>query len=382
MLTGVELCIRALRLDPTDSQEASLLSNERDVVRSTIQISSFRDAFPKNAAEAKINERSALLLRLARKLRENETALAVMRYAFRMFQRIGITISPNHYYWPVPDLRALESRKWPTEEEPAGLDLAFNRQLDFLQTVVPQYQPEWESDSSQFFSGKYHHGNGFFESVDAEIAYCMVRRHKPRRIIEVGGGYSSRVMAAALDLNFKSDGVHGELITIDPCPERVPEKALGDRVRLIPETVQNVDRDVFLTLRSGDFLFLDSSHVVGIGSDVVREYLEIVPRLAAGVLIHAHDIFIPADYPRDAVLHNLAFWSEQYLLQALLMSNPQFEVLWGSSYMQSRATTALESAFPRWQHSYRSMAPGKRRFLPTRDGDRVWPSSFWLRKLA
>ena len=180
----------------------------------------------------------------------------------------------------------------------------------------------------------------------------------------------------------KWDGVRGELITIDPYPDRFPQKALSDRVHLITQTVQNVNLEVFLSLQNGDFLFLDSSHIVGIGSDVVREYLEIIPRIAGGVLIHAHDIFLPADYPRESVLHNLAFWSEQYLLQALLMFNPQFEVLWGSSCMQSHATSALENAFPHWQQSYRNMPPKKRRFLPTRDGDRVWPSSFWMRKLA
>jgi hypothetical protein len=248
---------------------------------------------------------------------------------FRMFQRIGITVSPNHFYWPVPDFRELETRKWPTESETVGLDLASERQLDFLETVVPQYQSEWESESAPFFSVSYHYNNGFFEAVDAEIAYCMVRHYKPRRIVEVGGGFSSRVMAA-----------------IDPYPDRFPQKALSDRVLLITQTVQNVNLDVFLSLQSGDFLFLDSSHVVGIGSDVVREYLEVIPRIAGGALIHAHDIFLPADYPREAVLHNLAFWSEQYLLQALLMFNPQFEVLWGSSCMQSQATTALEKAFP------------------------------------
>jgi hypothetical protein len=325
---------------------------------------------------------SSPLLSLARKLHENETALAFMRNAFRMFQRIGITVSPNHYYWPVPDFRELESRKWPAEEEPVGLDLAIDKQLDFLQTVVPRYQSEWASDAAPFFSLSYKYSNGYFETVDAEIAYCLVRHYKPRRIVEVGGGYSSRVMAAALDQNLKLDGVRGELITIDPFPERFPKEALSDRVHLITGTVQSVDLDVFLSLQSGDFLFLDSSHVVGIGSDVVKEYLEIVPRLAGGVLVHAHDIFIPADYPREAVLHNLAFWSEQYLLQALLMFNPQFEVLWGSSCMQSRATNALENAFPHWQQSYRNMPEGKRQFLPTRDGERVWPSSFWMRKLA
>jgi hypothetical protein len=299
-----------------------------------------------------------------------------------MFQRMGITVSPNHYYWPVPDYRELESRKWPTDEAPVGLDLALDRQLDFLQTVIPRYQTEWASESSPFFSVSYNYNNGFFETIDAEIAYCLVRHYKPRRIVEVGGGYSSRVLAAALDLNLKLDGIRGELVTIDPYPDRFPQKALSDRVHLIPKTVQDVDLDIFLSLQSGDFLFLDSSHVVGIGSDVVREYLEIIPRVAGGVLIHAHDIFIPADYPREAVLHNLAFWSEQYLLQAMLMFSPQFEVLWGSSCMQSRATAELEDAFPHWRHSYRNMPQEKRRFLPTRDGDRVWPSSFWMRKLA
>ena len=233
-----------------------------------------------------------------------------------------------------------------------------------------------------FFSVSYSRNNGFFETVDAEIAYTLVRHLKPRRIVEVGGGYSSRVMAAALDMNLRRDGVIGELVTIDPFPDRFPKKALSDRVQLIPQTIQKVDLDVFLSLNRGDFLFLDSSHVVGIGSDVVREYLEILPRVSAGVIVHAHDIFIPSDYPREAVLHNLAFWSEQYLLQALLMNNPNYEVLWGSSAMQSRESGALERAFPHWIHSYRTMPKEKRKFLPTRDGDRVWPSSFWMRKIA
>jgi Methyltransferase domain len=324
----------------------------------------------------------SLLLGLAHKLHDNETALSLMRNVFRMFQRIGITVGPNHYYWPVPDLRQLESRKWPLEEQPVGLDLRFDHQLEFLETVVPRYQSEWKSASAPFFSLRYNYGNGFFEAVDAEIAYCMVRHYKPRRIVEVGGGFSSRVMAAALNANLKLDGVCGDLITIDPYPDKYPKKALSDRVHLITKAVQDVDRELFLSLRRGDFLFLDSSHVVAIGSDVVSEYLEIVPRLAGGVFIHAHDIFIPGDYPREAVLHNLSFWSEQYLLQALLMFNPQFQVLWGSSCMQNRASAELEFAFPQWQHSYCSMPAKKRRFLPTRDGDRIWPSSFWMRKVA
>ena len=322
------------------------------------------------------------LLSLARKLHDNETAFNLMRSAFRLLQRIGISVSPNHYYWPVPDFRALEQRKWPSEDEPVGIDLNLEKQMDFLRTVVSRYQPEWQCDSAPLFGVGYEYNNGFFETVDAEIAYCMVRHYKPRKIVEVGGGFSSRVLAAALHRNLNLDGVCGELVTIEPYPERFPKTRLFKDVRVITEAVQNVNLEVFLGLQDRDVLFLDSSHVVGVGSDVVREYLEIVPRLAAGVLIHAHDIFIPGDYPRHAVLHNFAFWSEQYLLQALLMFNQQFEVLWGGSYMQTRAAGELDHVFPHWEHSYRNMPVKKRRFLPTRDGDRVWPSSFWMRKLA
>jgi hypothetical protein len=322
------------------------------------------------------------LLSIARKFRTSETALGVIRQVFRIFQSMGISLVPNHYYWPVPDFKELEAREWPAEHSPIGVDLALEKQLDFLQGVVPQYESEFGPDSGAMAGAGYRRCNGFFETVDAEIAYCLVRHLKPRRIIEVGGGHSSRVMAAALEQNFKMDGVRGTLLTIDPHPDRFPKEALSDRVQLISASVQSVDLDVFLTLEDGDFLFLDSTHVVGIGSDVVREYLEILPRINPGVLIHAHDIFIPSDYPQNLVLKSLSFWSEQYLLEALLMFNPRFEVVWGSSAMQSFKPQALEQAFPHWKHSYQDMPREKRRFLPSIDGKRVWPSSFWMRKVA
>ena len=97
--------------------------------------------------------------------------------------------------------------------------------------------------------------------------------------------------------------------------------------------------------------------------------------------MHLHDIFLPSDYPRDAVLNNLWFWSEQYLLQAFLSFNQQFEVLWGSSAMQTYCPSVLEECFPSWKHSYLEMPESKRRFVPTADGERVWPSSFWMRRV-
>jgi len=328
-----------------------------------------------------IRDRSPLLS-LARKFRTSETALGVIRRVFRTFQGMGISVVPNHYYWPVPDFKELEARKWRADQAPIGVDLALEKQLDFLQNVVPQYEPEWGPESGAIASAGYKRGNGFFETVDAEIAYCLVRHLKPKRIIEVGGGHSSRVLAAALEQNLKVDGVCGTLLTIDPHPDRFPKEALSDRVQLIAASVQSVDLEVFLTLGSGDFLFLDSTHIVGIGSDVVREYLEILPRINPGVLIHAHDIFIPSDYPQNLVLKSLSFWSEQYLLEALLTFNRRLEVVWGSSAMQGFQPEALERAFPHWKCSYQNMPQEKRRFLPSIDGQRVWPSSFWMRTVA
>jgi hypothetical protein len=147
---------------------------------------------------------------------------------------------------------------------------------------------------------------------------------------------------------------------------------------VVPEPVQAIEFDLFAELQSDHIQFLDSSHVVAVGSDVVREYLEILPRMRPGVLVEVHDIFLPFDYPRDAVLNELVFWSEQYLLQAFLAFNSEFEVLWSASALQDRYAHVLEACFPAWKHSYRNMPEV---FLPTADGDRVWPSSLWMRRL-
>jgi hypothetical protein len=104
--------------------------------------------------------------------------------------------------------------------------------------------------------------------------------------------------------------------------------------QLIESRVQNVPLDLFRSLRASDILFIDSSHVVSMDSDVVHEFLHILPELAPGVLIHFHDIFTPLDYPKKFVINNLCFWSEQYLLEAFLAFNSAFEVIWSGSAMQ------------------------------------------------
>ena len=170
--------------------------------------------------------------------------------------------------------------------------------------------------------------------------------------------------------------------SVEPYPDATLRRGFPGFSRLIAKKVQDVPVELFASLESGDILFIDSSHVVTVGSDVVHEFFEILPRLQPGVIVHLHDIFYPSDYPRDAVLKFLWFWSEQYLLEALLTSNRGFEVIWASSAMHLLCPEVLQEAFPEWRDSYREMPAKVRRFLPTSDGKRVWPSSFWMRKTA
>jgi predicted O-methyltransferase YrrM len=296
---------------------------------------------------------------------------------FRALQYLGISVTPNHFYWPVPDVAELEKRDWCKYPLPAGMSLF---EQDRLGKELAGFAAECDFSSGPC-DGAYHYNNGYFESVDAEVAYGLVRRSKPVRIVEIGTGYSTRVLAAALERNAAWDGVDGKLVSIDPSPERLPGAHWSNRLEQVPRAVQDIELDFFDGLASGDILFIDSSHVVATGSDVTREYLQILPRLRRGVLVHIHDIFLPFDYPRDAVLNKLWFWSEQYLLQAFLSFNQEFEVLWAASAMQAYHPVSLERCFPHWRHSYRNMPESKRRFVPTADGDRVWPSSFWMRRL-
>ena len=321
-----------------------------------------------------------MLVSLVRRLRENELIFRLMTKSFRALQGIGINVTPNHFYFPTPDIAQLELREWPIDSHPEGLDLQLERQLDFLQTVSLRYCGENAFSPSCDEHSGYHYNNGFFEAVDAEMAYYFVREYKPTRIVEIGSGFSSCVLALALQRNYELDGIKGKLTSIDPFPSRVPSRYF-DGIRIIPKRIQDVHLEEFTSLAPGEVLFIDSSHVVSTGNDVVREYLEILPRLQPGVIVHVHDIFLPADYPRDMVIKNLTFWSEQYLLQAFLTFNRAFEVLWGSSAMQIFHPAEMEAAFPQWNHSYRTMPGGARRFVPTMDGERVWPSSFWMRRI-
>jgi hypothetical protein len=148
----------------------------------------------------------------------------------------------------------------------------------------------------------------------------MLRLLEPTRVVEVGSGFSSAVM---LDTRERFLDPGPWLTLVEPHPERLDELLRpGDheQVTIIPESVQQVPFEVFTTLGAGDVLFIDSTHVVRIGSDVNYLIFEVLPRLRAGVHVHFHDIFWPFEYPRSWVEQGI-YWSEAYLVRALLMGS-------------------------------------------------------------
>ena len=253
------------------------------------------------ARSASLRPLASLLIRL----RESDFLTSLLVRSFRALQRLGVNVTPNHFYWPIPDVAGLEHRDW----QPARMttDLHLEKQLFLLEKITAEYGSEWSfPESAENHCGEYHYNNGLFETVDAEIAYSLVRQYKPPRIIEIGSGFSTRLLARALEAN-RGEGSGGELITIDPSPgKRLPAPRWLNQVTVIPQPVEDLDLELFRNLAPNDVLFIDSSHVVKTGSDVVREYLEILPALPPGVLVHVHDIFLPWDYPRDMVVKNLS----------------------------------------------------------------------------
>lgn len=205
---------------------------------------------------------------------------------------------------------------------------------------------------------------GGFESVDGEVLYCMIRHFKPKKIFEIGSGNSTYLFAQAILKNKEEHNDYEcELVAIEPYPNNILKTGFAGLSKLIPKKVQDISLSEFKKLTENDILFIDSSHVLKIGSDVQYEYLEILPRLKKGVLVHLHDIFLPAEYPKEWVLKDYRFWTEQYLLQAFLAFNDSFEVIWAGSYMHLKHPDKLEVAFSSYRRNER------------------WPGSFWIRKI-
>jgi len=251
----------------------------------------------------------------------------------RKFRTQG-TFPAGHYYSPIPSnedvLAYIKSRKPPNNELP-GIKLNEERQHALLSEYVHFY-PDIPFPERKTPASRYYYDNSLFGYSDAIFLYGFLRKYKPKRIIEVGSGFSSAVMLDTIDSCFSQKP---EITFIEPYPERLISLLReGDRkqVRLIDKKIQEVSPDIFSALKSGDFLFIDSSHVVKCGSDLQFLMFEIVPRLESGVVVHFHDVFYPFDYPSEWLMDG-RYWNEDYFLRAFLSYNSEWSIRFFNSYV-------------------------------------------------
>ncbi len=246
-------------------------------------------------------------------------------------ERQILTAHPNgHFYSPVVDPASLTSDLWEQRRGLIGIDFCAERHRRLLSDWFPRYLPDFDYPSGEPEDPtRYFIGNSQFSWLDARALFVFLRALRPQRMIEVGSGFSSLLSA---DVNHRFLDGSMDLTCIEPYPRAFLKATIPGLNRVVIEKVEDVDPGLFEELRSGDILFIDSSHVAKTGSDVNHLFFEVIPRLAAGVFVHIHDIFLPDEYPKDWVLNENRSWNEQYLLRAFLMFNQSFEVFFGCSY--------------------------------------------------
>jgi predicted O-methyltransferase YrrM len=268
------------------------------------------------------------------------------------FERLGQPksfVPRDHFYSPIVDPKAaerhlarLEAKPVPESVPGVALDraamvrtwhdlLPFFSRTAFPATPCPGFHYAFENPS-------YSWGDG-------SVLHAMICRHRPKRIIEVGSGWSSACMLDTVD---KDLGGNCDLTFIDPFPELLRELA-GDAIsqaRVMECNVQDVPLEIFDTLKPDDILFIDSTHVLKTGSDVCFELFEILPRLVPGVLVHLHDMFWPFEYPRFWVIDENRSWNEIYAIRAFLMHNSAWDIIMFNDYLAKLEKEMLEETWP------------------------------------
>ena len=259
--------------------------------------------------------------------------LPVARFIFRT---VGLFPIRNHYYEPLFVPSQLRGNPSVPRALP-GIDWNLDTQIATV-GELNEFTSELPAMPATVFVG-----------ADQAFWYAMIRRFRPKRIIEVGSGDSTRIAIEAIAKN------GGDCSHI--CIEPYEQPWLEAKVKVLRERLEDVDRSLFTGLEANDILFIDSSHVIRPQGDVLIEFLEILPILKPGVIVHVHDIFSPRDYPKRWILDEVRFWNEQYLVEAFLSFNRRWEILVALNYLR---------------HDH----PEVYRFLPNED-----PGSLYIRSV-
>jgi hypothetical protein len=314
--------------------------------------------------------------------------------ARRALEPAGYQLSRRNFYSPLPIVEELPPNLWDGPAELPGVDLRVEDALALLNgPLLPHFaefrpplrppgsespsaaQPGGSAPGSEPISaaqvgacaptpsGGFWLDNRSYGCVDAETLYAMLRHLKPACLHELGSGASTHVIHLAALAN-EREGSPLEHTVFDPYPYTASPMGPVPGVPTHPIRTEDLDPARFAALHAGDVLFVDTTHTVRTGGDVTHIFLEILPRLAPGVTVHVHDIFLPYEYPREWVVEQRRAWAEQYLLQAFLAFNHDFEVVLPNYALARAAPDALERAIPSFEpHT-------------------VHPGAFWLRRRA
>jgi predicted O-methyltransferase YrrM len=279
---------------------------------------------------------------------------------YEVLPRGRYDIVARNYYSPVPNLDLLPTEIWEQRNPLGGVDLRVDAAIELIESELAPFVVELEVPrSGPAEPGTFFLENENYESVDAELLYALLRARKPRRVVELGSGFTTLLIGAAARRNAE-DGVATEHLAYDPFPRA---QILGEvppaPTRFEPLGANEVPLDAFAALEAGDVLFVDTTHTVKLGSDVNHIVLDVLPLLKPGVIVHFHDIFLPWEYPRQWFETMQYYWAEQYLLQAFLAFNDAFEVLVPAQAVARDHPERLAAVVP-------SFLPGKR------------PGAFWL----
>jgi hypothetical protein len=284
--------------------------------------------------------------------------------------RLRLHLVRRHYYSPVPDPDDIGPGYWDQVSEMPGVDLGYERGLAFMREVVPLHiggfrkrMPLQRTAGNDFFLI-----NGTYMAVDAHVYWCMILHYKPKRIVEIGAHASTMISTAAVAALREESGHVCRIDAIEPFPTDYLRRENGRTITLIEKKVQELPLSYFLELEAGDILFVDSTHMMRQGSDVQYEYLEIIPRLKPGVLIHVHDVSLPRHYPK-VYFDNQLYWNEQYFLQALLVFNNRLQVEWAGNGLMLKYPAAMLETFPEI-NDMRAVYPSSE------------PTAFWMRVKA
>ncbi|MGL6094742.1 MAG: class I SAM-dependent methyltransferase, partial [Fimbriiglobus sp.] len=279
-------------------------------------------------SELRVREDSIAECRLALAARTEEVAALAAREDAQAAEARKNWVPPGHYYSPVVDPDEIRSRAATLFAPPPaglpGIDLNVARQRELYEEFA-RYYAEQEFPRSLIPGHRYYSKNDWFPYFDAFALHGMIRHARPRRLIEVGSGFSTCVSLDAIERHMPGEV---EMTFVEPNPERLlslltPEEVA--RIRLLRTGVQDVPLAEFERLAANDILFIDSTHVSKAGSDVNFLFFDVLPVLKPGVLIHVHDIFFPFEYPKEWLFEGRS-WNENYLVRAFLTHNPAYQI--------------------------------------------------------